>query len=824
MLHSTNMLLILVSAITIALVIERITFAWVSLLFHLFNQGPDRKSTWFVGALVQNTVGLLSTIASAVSRLFSISLKGLLFLTILLVVWGVAFVVARHSAVALIAFQRAYNSDVGGALRLALVIPMQLLQLIWDGLVPAYNLIVYCIKTIPTRILLENVLRNISDFEGAMLNLGLFVKSMTISLIAYVELIITPPDSFDPNLRLLDLISPLAYWRLVVSFMLKWLGDVCSVASSLGDLVAYPFLDINFGLGVHHSVNALLTLVIQTPAVTIQRCNAGAGQVVYCLPDFEPAIELAVNGVRHFGLMFDNWLDVATIIIQALLTGTSPQCSGWMVVDFETKGGLMGNNETVIVGVDENHFAKTDGWNIEVYSRTSVQGFPAAFPALMNVEYGIAVVTVNANVQGLLGCSCTDQAYGLQLLCAVAPLDTLTPSYFVPVEFQIPTTSFYMGCTRAKIRLDSIRWPVSRVTSPNSDARRSSTAQAALYVRPMCSSEGIDVVCVDTFKLAGCFPYCMALWTRGYLGSMVLRDGEEWANTVSMVSRDCGLHTWDLVSGELVAVTQNLRHKSGVTSTWMDAEVQLNGSHCQYAPNTFSRMMKESVPSYSDYRSVRLSGQPFAFAGDLILTAVNTVGDVWGVDVQRIYGNQVSSSEITRLNRCMSSSVSGPQRSVSSMHWWMRASRARLCSASRSARSNLVFLRARSSTHGATCAILYSARMIATARRVWRSTVRLGSMSKSCRAFGMLMSLRCTRFSPICRSVKRSAVSDLTTTRARVCDAFLRSFPVRVEMKSSASMYPSSVMRTSIPGATLSNEMFSRKRIVILNGMWGGFI
>jgi hypothetical protein len=636
------MLLILVSAITVALVAERIAFAWVSLLFHLFNQGPDRKSTWFISSLVQNLLGLFGALLNSIFRLFSFSLRGILFLTILLMLWGLAYICARHSAIALTGFQTAYNSDVGGAFRMALVLPMQLLQLLWDGLVPVYNLLIYCIKTIPTRILLENVLRNLSDFENAMLNLGRFVQSLTISLIDYVDLILTPPDSFDPNLRLLDLVTPLAYWRLVVSYLLSWLGDVCSVASSLGDLAAYPFLDINFGLGMHHTINAVLTLLIQTPAVTIQRCNAGGGNVVYCLPDFEPAIELAVNGVRSFGLMFDNWLDVATIIVQAVLTNTSPACSGWMAVDFLSKGGLMGDNATVIVGVDANHFAKTDGWNIEVHSRTSVQSFPSAFPAAMNVEYGIAIVSVSANVQGLLGCVCTDQAYGLQLLCAVAPLDTLTSAYYVPVEFAVPTTSFYMGCAKAKIRLDSIRWPVTRSTSPNSNARRASTAQAALYVRPMCSSEQIDVACVDTFKLSGCFPYCMALWTRGSLGSMVLRGGEEWADTVSMVSRDCGLHSWDLLSGELSAVTQTLRQKSGVTSTWMHAEVQLNGSHCQYAPNAFSRMTKASVPSYSNYRSVVLTGQPFAFAGDLILTAVNTVGDVWGIDVQRIYGNQVS--------------------------------------------------------------------------------------------------------------------------------------------------------------------------------------
>jgi hypothetical protein len=822
------MLLLVVSAITIALALERITFAFVSLIFHLFNQGPDRKSTWFVSTLVQNAVGLASSVAAAVSRLFAISLRGLVFLSLILVLWGLLFVCARHSAVALVGFQKAYNSDVGGALRLAIVIPMQMLQFVWDGLVPAWNLLTYCAQTIPTRILLENVLRNVSDFQNAALHLALFIRDLTLSVAAYVELLLSPPDSFDPNLRLLDLVSPLAHWRLVVSYLLQWLGSVCSVASSLGDLAAYPFLDINFGLGVHNSVNAVLTLVLQTPAVTVQRCSAGGGQVVYCLPDFEPAIELAVNGVRHFGLMFDNWLDVATLITQALLTGTSPQCAGWTAVDFEAKkDGLTGNNRTVIVGVDEHHFAKTDGWNIEVYSRTSTHGFPSAFPLQINVEYGVAVVSVNANVQGLLGCGCTDQAYGLQLLCAVAPLDTLTPSYFVPVEFQVPSTSFYMGCSRAKIRLESIRWPVSRVTSPNSDARRSSTAQAALYVRPMCSSEGIDVVCVDTFKLAGCFPYCMALWTRGYLGSMVLRDADEWASTVSMVSRDCGLHTWDLVSGELAAVTQTLRQKSGVTTTWMDAEVQLNGSHCQYAPNTFSRMTKEALPSYSEHRSVRLTGQPFAFAGDLILTAVNTAGDVWGVEVQRIYGNQVSSSEIARLKRCMSSSVSGPQRSVSSMHRWMRSSRARLRSASRSAMSRRALSspkRFSSSSAHAACASPCSARTTATARRVSRSTVRLESMSSSCRALGMLMSLRSARFPSVGRSVKSPMVSGRVATRARVCEAFLRSFPVRTEMKSSASRCPSAVTRTSAPAATLSNERFSRTRIAIWYRVRGGFI
>ena len=645
------MLLVLVSAITLALIAERIIFAWVCLLFHLFNQGPDRKSTWFIGALVQNVTSLIGSVVSSIARLFSFSFQSLLILSLVLIIWAFAFICARYSSEGLIAFQQTYNSSTGGSFRLVFVWPVKLLQLLWDAFIPIYNLLVYCVQTIPTRILLENVLRNVSNFESSMLNFALFIQALVKSLIDYVDIIITPPDSFDPNLRLLDLITPLSYWRLAVSYMLTWLGDVCSVASSLGDVIAYPFLDINFGLGIHNLVNSILTLVIQVPTVTSQRCKAGGGVMVYCIPDFEPVVELAVNGVRYLGFMIDNWLDVVAIIIQSVLTNTSPTCSGWTAVNLLSNDGLMGVNETVTVGIDDNHFAKTDGWNIEVYSRTDVQSFPSAFPSQMNVNYGIAIVSVTAEVSGLMGCACVDQNYGMQIVCAVAPMDALTQSYYVPVEFDVPTTSFYMGCAKSKIRLDSIRWPVTRSTSPNSNARGSLTAQAALYVRPMCSSEWTDVACVETFKLANCFPYCMALWTKNYIGSMVLRSGDEWANTVAMGRRDCGLHTWDLRSGELVSVTNTLRQNSGVKSTWIDMEVQLNNSHCVYASNIFSRMLKSDSPSYVPYRSILLADQPFAFAGDLTLTAVNTVGTTWGVHVQRIYGNQANEFTMVDVNK-----------------------------------------------------------------------------------------------------------------------------------------------------------------------------
>ena len=793
------MILALVTALTVALIGERIIHACVALVFYLFNHGPDHKSVWFVGTLLQSLSALIGSTVSAFLRLFTFSIRGIFWTTIVLILWGLLYACGRYSAHALISFQAAYNTNVGGTANLFIVLPFRILQLIWDGFVPLYNLFVYLVKTVPSRVLIENVLRNWNDFEDSMLNLGLFSAKLAGSLYNYIIVILWPPDSFDPNLRLLDLITPLGYFRLAVSYLLKWLGETCAVATSLLDILAYPFLDINFGLGVHSLVNALLALFVQVPAVTKQRCAAG-GSVVYCLPDFAPVIELAVNGIRSFGILVDNWLDVIAIIMQSVLTNTSPVCNGWTATDLSSD--IFGGNETIVVGIDANRFARTDGWSAAVYSRSSTQTFQSVFPFAVNINLGIALVSVTTTIQGLLGCTCTDQAYGLQLLCAVAPLDQLTDSYVVPVEFDVPTTSFYMGCGRSVVRLESIRWPVTRYTSPNSGMGASPVAEAALYMRPACSSEHIDVVCVETFRLAGCYPYCMALWTKGYTGSMVLRSGPEWSNTVAMVSRDCGLHSWDVQSGQIASMTANLRQNSGVRSTWMDAEVQLNSSQCVYAPNTFSRMLRNVTNAYSSYRSVRMGDQPFAFAGDLILTAVNTVGDNWGIDVQRIWGNQVRAISLHRavLNRAASSSVRGPHRSSSSMHCPMRSSGS--VSFSRSSSIS----RRPSSSSACLCVIRPSPaglqkcsdRIRATCRRVSSDAVRFGRISNSCMASAHEMSLRGC-FLPICFNLKRAPVSGLARSLASVCEARLRSLSVSRATRSKATMFPSaSVRRRSI--------------------------
>ena len=143
----------------------------------------------------------------------------------------------------------------------------------------------------------------------------------------------------------------------------------------------------------------------------------------------------------------------------------------------------------------------------------------------------------------------------------------------------------------------------------------------------------------------------MGLWTKGGTGSIVLRDASEWTSTVSMINRDCGLHTWDVTSGLLVETTAKLRDNSGVSNIFMDGEVQLNSTHCVYSGSTLSRMVTTEVPGYEVYRSVDLTDQPFAFAGDLVFSAVQLSTETWGIKVARIWGNQANEFTIIDVNK-----------------------------------------------------------------------------------------------------------------------------------------------------------------------------
>ena len=251
-------------------------------------------------------------------------------------------------------------------------------------------------------------------------------------------------------------------------------------------------------------------------------------------------------------------------------------------------------------------------------------------------------------------------------------------SRIIPVVFQLPTTARYLVCSKTKIKVQSLRWPVSRQTSTRIATMDGSyiqdfgcvskgtclQADAALWVRPMCSVNTIDLSCVESFRAANCFPYCMALHMRGSgTDPMVLHGANEWNDGVSMLRRDCGLFMLtDPSAANATSSTTLPANGSSVqfpgSPYGLNAQVPA-GSSCTYNPAATSFVT--APETYAAHSSIELEGQPFAFAGDLALVSQRGVNDqqgnpTWNIQVQRIFGNQANEFTIVPLAQRIPSS------------------------------------------------------------------------------------------------------------------------------------------------------------------------
>jgi hypothetical protein len=633
-------MLFIAICLTVGIIAERLIYSFLCVLEAMVVRKKRTQAIVFLQNMLQFSISCVASCCSSFGSLFRITIRTVLWILFFLVVWGALYFVSRKSSSLFNVFEVTYNSDLSGSVRMIILFPLRLVTLLVEKLIPVWNFGVYCLISIPPRVILENIVLNLRYLEQAVIYLYKFVEAFVISFVNYVNIIYDPPDSFDASQRLLDLITPMGYVRITIQYVTQWIAKMCLIITIPLDMITYPLMDVNFGRFIHWFINTWLYLLIQVPMITVDRCAAGGGAVVYCLPDFEPVWQMLVESIRSLGSLVDNWLDVVLLILQATLTGTSVQCNGWFTTTFNDNWGT---NQTIVLGINTNEYVKTDGWSAEIHTRTSSSKLSGVFSMPVRVDYGIAHVTTSTS-DALFGCVCRDGIYGMEVTCSVAPLDARSSPYLIPVEFRIPTTSFYMGCTRSKIRVESIRWPVNRHTDtmPGSPV----IAQAAIWIRPFCTSDAdhITLACVETFALASCSPYCMALYTKGMdsgSGTLVLRSASEWRSTVYMVDRDCGLFNWDVIGGELKSLTDTLLSNSGVIDPRLHVQVETGSDQCVYSANTVSRLLRNISSSYVSFQSVDLSGQPFGFAGDLVFTAVQTSPTVWGVRVERLYGSQV---------------------------------------------------------------------------------------------------------------------------------------------------------------------------------------
>ena len=498
--------------------------------------------------------------------------------------------------------------------------------------------------------------------------------------------------------RTFDFITPMKDVRGMSAAFLTIFIRSCGSGAGIMDIVLYPFMDINLAKAVHNIFNAILFTAFQIPSITVQRCTNNNKDVIMCLPDFEPPFNMLVAGIRNLGMMVDNWLDVSSIIVAKTLgldAGAECDAQAQLLSPAAYSRDVFGTNRTIVVGLTPGLYAVTDGLHIQYfnhYDGVDSTVVPNAWPIPIDVRYGVAAVTyVTEQRDGstgdtstsMLGCRCLDNngMPPMRIECALALKEAVFSGYekqinTFEVVFQQRSTADYMTCSMAQISIQTVRWPASRFVSTSSDpfavtsAISKSVVDATIWVSPLCTSRASKVpeVCVPMFKAAACYPYCMAarLKASGADG-LVLYNANEWRDRVHLMHRDCSTH---MLTNPVQAVQNSaaMYMPNGTTSAAGSSHLKQTVETVQsvtpvpgssvvalkWDPNSAScvqssmstsmvgrDILRQLAPSRTNtFRSILLPGQPFAYASDVTLTAVQLKSGGFAVAVDRLYGSE----------------------------------------------------------------------------------------------------------------------------------------------------------------------------------------
>ena len=680
---------------------ERASNALVRVLLYLLSGRNSKRGV----AGMQLLQGAINSLVGLVLFLVSLPLQALSGLgqwALTVLTWisvaATIFLVYQFSGHVLIAITDMWNGGLGPSAQVLFVWPTAIINYVFKAVIPLWNAGIWLWKKVPAQILVRTVTYNLGLVISAAEAAAAFAEASAESVVAWVGAFVCcdVPDGFcntnclDAGTRVLDLIGPMGAIRAVVLFVAEWLKQMCGRLSGPIDFLTYGFMDLNLAEGVHFLLNAGLYTVTHLPALTTARCAAlGSVSPVMCVPDFQPVFQMATTGLRSVGTFLDNWLDVTVLIVESSLGYATPNCTAipdlLANVSFQTQ--FFGSNATILAGMTETLFARTDGLNVQYFSlaqswQTSYN--PLAFPFAVDLGIGVAAVahitdlhhaSNGDDTMALLGCACADGGGGIVLECGVALYNEQINSTqrIIPVVFELPSTARYLACSKVRLELEALRWPATRnsatvITTAGGTATIGGfqciskgtclQADAALWIRPLCAVDEIDPVCVASFKAADCFPYCMALHVRGSADQpMIVYGAQEWTEGVTMLSRDCGLFTLTDPS-TATATTDPTATSAGkatvvLPSSAFGIHLQTGSyANCTYNPQVFT--MAPRSTAYAAYGSITLETQPFAFAGDLALVAVEGYADAQGqptyyIEVQRIYGNQANEFTVIPL-------------------------------------------------------------------------------------------------------------------------------------------------------------------------------
>lgn len=590
----------LIACILGLILLERICNAFCTILVHAVIRRQGRTgdvrsyaSLQLIGSMVSFQTSLLSAFGNMFGSAVSAILGYALWFFLMTCIFSILYVLQGSYPKFLPEIAQLWN-QVAPVLHTLLVLPMQLVQVLFTALVPIYNLWIY----LGTRLLREVTLKYLPTLLDILLDIGInltdLCKHLVYSTEGYLSPLVnpcTPPVSdtcYAVGPRLFDFLTPMSDVSKLAYNLGRITHGICAGAAGPSDIALYPFTDLNLAKALHNILNSILFALVQLPAVTTLRCQSNNRDLLMCLPDFEPCFNLMATGLRNLGTLLDNWLNVASVIIQKslrLVDAEELDCEQVPLTlspaNYNKRVFTGGQKSIRVVGLTENLYAVTDGLHVEYFDHhdsTSSVISTLAWPMQVDVSMGIAAVTYFDGAGGknsgesdslgnpsttMLGCACFDQG-GLppmRIRCALAlhggpsydEKNGISPDDLMfDVVFQRQSTADYMTCKTSEISVQSVRWPASRFTGQYSteqelqqtcQSRQDCTqVDATIWVAPICTSNSgvVPLFCIPTFIKAACFPYCMAIRKTGSAATgMVLYNAPTWKEKVHLIGRDC---------------------------------------------------------------------------------------------------------------------------------------------------------------------------------------------------------------------------------------------------------------------------------------------
>jgi hypothetical protein len=221
-----------------------------------------------------------------------------------------------------------WNEVLGPMFDAVVMVPLAVVDTLVTSLVPVWNWGCFIFTRLFYELVVVSAIRDFPLFQSLAGNVTALVSHSVQSVTGYVEDLSVGCDGnldicYDPGRRTLDLLTPMGDVRGIVGVMGVLLTRMCSITSAPIAMGLYPFLDVNLAKGVHNLVNSVLYTLFHIPLVTVLRCGQGGGNVVLCLPDFEPSFNFLLAGLRSTGQLIDNWVNMCMVIAEVELTGSS---------------------------------------------------------------------------------------------------------------------------------------------------------------------------------------------------------------------------------------------------------------------------------------------------------------------------------------------------------------------------------------------------------------------------------------------------------------------------------------------------------------------